>query len=53
LFVASVVAGIGAAWLSPLGFTVNIIFAVVVAYLENRGWTVAVRAQESVALPRA
>ena len=33
LFVASVVAGIGAAWLSPLGFTVNIIFAVVVAYL--------------------
>ena len=33
LFVASVVAGIGAAWLSPLGLTVNIIFAVVVAYL--------------------
>jgi hypothetical protein len=33
LFVGSVVAGIGAAWLSPLGFTVNIIFAVVVAYL--------------------
>ena len=33
LFVASVVAGIGAAWLSPLGFTVNIVFAVVVAYL--------------------
>jgi len=33
LFVASVVAGIGAALLSPLGFTVNIIFAVVVAYL--------------------
>jgi hypothetical protein len=33
LFVASVVAGIGAAWLSPLGFTVNIIFAVIVAYL--------------------
>ena len=33
VFVASVVAGIGAAWLSPLGFTVNIIFPVVVAYL--------------------
>ena len=33
LFVASVVAGIGTAWLSPLGLTVNIIFAVVVAYL--------------------
>jgi hypothetical protein len=33
MFVASVVAGIGAAWLSPLGFTVNIIFALVVAYL--------------------
>ena len=33
LFVASVVSGIGAAWLSPLGLTVNIIFAVVVAYL--------------------
>jgi hypothetical protein len=33
LFVASVLAGIGAAWLSPLGFTVNIIFAVIVAYL--------------------
>jgi hypothetical protein len=33
LFVASVVGGIGAAWLSPLGFTVNIIFAAVVAYL--------------------
>ena len=33
LLVASVVAGIGAVWLSPLGFTVNIIFAVVVAYL--------------------
>ena len=33
LFVGSVVAGIGAAWLGPLGFTVNIIFAVVVAYL--------------------
>ena len=33
LFVASVVAGIGAAWLSPLGLTVNIIFAVVVVYL--------------------
>ena len=32
LFVASVVAGIGAAWLSPLGLPVNIIFAVVVAY---------------------
>ena len=33
LFVASVVAGIGAAWLGPLGRTVNIVFAVVVAYL--------------------
>jgi hypothetical protein len=33
LFVASVVAGIGTAWLSPLGLTVNIIFAVVVASL--------------------
>ena len=33
LFVGSVVAGIGAAWLSPLGVTVNIIFAVVVGYL--------------------
>ena len=33
LFVASVLAGIGAAWLSSLGFTANIIFAVVVAYL--------------------
>jgi hypothetical protein len=33
LFVASVVAFAGAVWLSPLGFTVNIIFAVVVAYL--------------------
>jgi hypothetical protein len=33
LFVASVVAGIGAAWLSLLGRTVNIVFAAVVAYL--------------------
>jgi hypothetical protein len=33
LFVGSVVAGIGAAGLRPLGFAVNIIFAVVVAYL--------------------
>jgi hypothetical protein len=33
LFVGSVFAGIGAAWLRPLGFAVNIIFAVVVAYL--------------------
>jgi len=33
MFVASVVAGIGAAWLIPLRFTVNIIFALVVAYL--------------------
>jgi hypothetical protein len=33
LFVASVVAFAGAVWLSPLGFTVNIIFAVVVGYL--------------------
>ncbi len=33
MFVASVVAGSGAAWLSPLGPTDNIIFAVVVVYL--------------------
>jgi hypothetical protein len=33
LFVASVVAGTGAAWRGPLGRTVNIIFAVVVAFL--------------------
>jgi uncharacterized membrane protein len=33
LFVAGVVAVMGAVWLSPLGLTVNIILAVVVAYL--------------------
>ena len=33
LFVGSVVAGSSAAWLSPLGFAVNFIFAAVVAYL--------------------
>jgi hypothetical protein len=49
LFVASVVAGIGAVWLRPLGFTVNIIFAGVVGYLGGRCRTVTVRAQEFVA----
>jgi len=44
LFVASVVAGIGAAWLSPLGFTVNIIFAGRRRIFWSRGWTLAVRA---------
>ena len=29
----TLLAGIGAAWLSPLGLTVNIIFAGIVAYL--------------------
>jgi hypothetical protein len=33
LFLGSVFAGIGAAWLRPLGLAVNIIFAVVAAYL--------------------
>ena len=35
LFVAGVVAVMGAVWLSPLGLTVNIILAVVVAYLGS------------------
>jgi len=33
LFVFGVVAVVGAEWVSPLGLSVNIIFAVVVAYL--------------------
>jgi hypothetical protein len=33
LFVASVVAGIGAVWLIPYGLAVNIIAAVVLGYL--------------------
>jgi len=33
LFVAGVLAVVCAEWLSPLGLTVNIIFAVVVGYL--------------------